>query len=98
MSEGNRDGEQPRSKFVPVLKVMKDTGLSKIQIRNDICRGRFPGAIRRDHTLIPRALYDQYASGEWPPQQPRRSFLHHSRPEDGKTKTRVVSWTDRICR
>lgn len=65
------------SDFVDVDVVATAMGLGRIQLRNDIRAGKFPGVIRGSKTIIPRALYEQYLRGEWQPAPKREPVGLH---------------------
>lgn len=62
--------------FVPEEEVMAKTGLTKIQVRNDIRKERMPGNIYRRKPVILRAEWNAYLAGEWQPRKRTNPIRH----------------------
>ena len=63
------------SLYIPVDEIMCETGLTRIQVTNDIKAGELPGRIVRRQPRVLRAEWNAYTRGEWQPKH-RVSFLH----------------------
>lgn len=56
--------EQWESDFMSVEELMARTGLTKIQITNDIRNGEFPGNIVRRKPRVARRQYERWINGD----------------------------------
>lgn len=61
------------SLYVPLGEMLAQSGLTRIELTNDIKAGRFPGEIVRRQPRVLRAHWDAYRRGEW---RPAPTFLH----------------------
>lgn len=64
-----------KSLYVPVEEIMVATGLTRIQVTNDIKAGLIPGQMVRRQPRVLRADWDAYCAGEWRPRAVRTPFL-----------------------
>jgi len=66
--------------FVPIEEIMRATGLTKIQVRNDIKAGYIRGRIRGSQTFVLRSDWEAYGVNAKPhePEPVRQPVGIHS--------------------
>lgn len=57
--------------YMPIDELLTKTGLTIRELRFDIRKGRFPGRIRGDKTLVGRGEFELHMAGLWSP-EPKR--------------------------
>lgn len=76
--------EQWESDFMPLAELLARTGLTRIQLTNDIKNGLFPGKIVRRQPRVVRRHYERWIEGDLPLEvrRPTQSFLRQVNSAD----------------